>query len=142
VFAPDRRSQEALLGHPGIAEIFARAKSLDMAIMSVGALTPRSAFFDYGLLTRAEISSLESAGAVGDVLCHFIDEEGNILRHPVNERVVAVNPVELRGTRNVILVSGGSHKLRAIRAGLKLLRPSVLIVNETVAERLAAGETS
>lgn len=96
VFAPDRLTQEALKGHPGIAEIFKRAKSLDMAIVSVGALTPHSDFYEYGLLTRREIASLEAAGAVGDVLCHFFDEEGRILDHPVNERVVAVAPEEPR----------------------------------------------
>ena len=139
VFAPDRQIRDALKGHAGIAEIFSRAKSLDMAIVTVGALTPHSAFYEYGLLTHEEIASLEAAGAVGDVLCHFIDEQGRIVDHPVNERVVAVAPDELRGTRNIVLVSGGWNKLKAIRAALLLLRPSVLIVNELVAERLVAA---
>jgi DNA-binding transcriptional regulator LsrR (DeoR family) len=75
------------------------------------------------------------------VLCHFIDEEGELISHPVNDRVVAVNPVVLRATREVILVSGGWEKLKAITAAMKLLRPSVLVVNELVAERLALGRT-
>lgn len=137
VFAPDRETREALRSHPGIAELFSRARTLDMAIVSVGALTPHSVFYEYGLLSREEIASLEAAGAVGDVLCHFIDEDGELIRHPVNDRVVAVNPVDLRATRDVILVSGGWQKLKAITAAMKLLRPSVLIVNELVAERLA-----
>jgi DNA-binding transcriptional regulator LsrR (DeoR family) len=137
VFAPDAATREALRHHPGIAELFARARTLDMAIVSVGALTPHSLFYEYGLLSRDEIASLEAAGAVGDVLCHFIDAEGEVISHPVNERVVAVNPIDLRKTRDVILVSGGWQKLKAITAAMKLLRPSVLIVNELVAERLA-----
>lgn len=137
VYAPDRQTRDALMGHPGIAEVFARARSLDMAIVSVGDLTPHSVFSEYGLLTREEIASLEAAGAVGDVLCHFIDAEGNLVDHPVNERVLAVNPLDLRGTRNIVLASGGWHKLTTIRGALKLLRPTVLIVNELVAERLA-----
>ncbi len=40
VFAPDSDTRESLMGHPGIGEIFARARALDMAIVSVGALTP------------------------------------------------------------------------------------------------------
>jgi DNA-binding transcriptional regulator LsrR (DeoR family) len=139
VFAPDQQTRDALKGHAGIAEIFSRAKSLDMVIVTAGALTPHSAFYEYGLLTRPEIASLEAAGAVGDILCHFIDENGRIINHPVNERVLAVSPDELRGTRNIVMVSGGWHKLRAIRAGLLLLRPNVLIVNELVAERLMAN---
>ena len=118
--------------------IFSRARSLDMAIVSVGALTPHSVFYEYGLLTRPEIASLEAAGAVGDVLCHFVDAEGRIVPHPVNDRVLAVNPAELHTTRDLVLVSGGWHKLKVIRAALKLLKPSILIVNEKVAESLAA----
>lgn len=138
VYAPDARTRDSLVSHPGIAEVFTRARALDMAVVSVGDLTPHSVFSEYGLLTRDEIASLEAAGAVGDVLCHFIDADGNLVDHPVNDRVLAVNPLDLRGTRNIVLASGGWHKLTTIRSALKLLRPTVLIVNELVAERLAA----
>ena len=137
VYAPDARTRDALTKHTGIAEVFNRARSLDMAVLSVGELSPHSAFSEFGLLTRDEITSLERAGAIGDVLCHFIDAEGNLVDHPVNERVLAINPLDLRGTRSIVLASGGWPKQTAIRAGLKLLRPTVLIVNELVAERLA-----
>lgn len=140
VFAPDSLTRDSLMGHPGIGEIFSRARSLDMAIVSVGALTPHSVFYEYGLLTRPEIASLEEAGAVGDVLCHFMNAEGELVRHPVNDRVLAVNPAELHNARNIVLVSGGWHKLQAIRAGLKLLKPTILMVNELVAERLISAE--
>ena len=138
VFMPDAETRKALRSHPGIAEIHARSRALDMAVVSVGALTPQSAFYEYGLLTRDEIASLEAAGAIGDVLCHFVNEDGEVVRHPVNDRVMAVNPVDLRSARDVILVSGGWHKLKIVTASLRLLKPSVLIVNELVAERLAA----
>ena len=140
VYAPDKRTRESLVSHPGLAEVFTRAQTLDMAVVSVGDLTPHSVFSEYGLLTRDEIASLEAAGAVGDLLCHFIDADGNVIDHPVNERVVAINPLSLRGTRQIVLASGGWHKLTVIRAALKLLRPTVLIVNALVAERLAAEE--
>ena len=137
VFAPDEATRDALARHAGMSDIFARAKSLDMAVVSVGDLTPHSVFRDYGLLTPAELESLESAGAIGDVLCHFVDAEGNIVDHPVNRRVLAVDPLDLRGARNLVLASGGWMKLAVIRAALKLLHPKVLIVDELVAERLA-----
>jgi DNA-binding transcriptional regulator LsrR (DeoR family) len=140
VYAPDSRTRAALVNHPGLAEVFTRAQTLDMAVVSVGDLTPHSVFSEYGLLTRDEIASLEAAGAVGDLLCHFIDAEGNVIDHPVNERVLAVNPLSLRGTRQIVLASGGWHKLTVIRSALKLLRPTVLVVNEMVAERLASED--
>ena len=137
VFAPDPVTRDALAAHTGMSDIFLRARSLDMAIVSVGDLRPHSVFRQYGLLTSEELASLERAGAIGDVLCHFVDADGNIVDHPVNRRVLAVNPNDLRGTRNIILASGGWYKFGVIRAALKLLQPSVLIVDELVAERLA-----
>lgn len=138
VFAPDPRTREALLSHPGIQEIFQRATRLDIAILSVGELSPFSTISDYALLDRDELSALERQGAVGDVLCRFIDIDGNIIDHPVNERVVAVDPRLLSGTRKLVLASGGWQKYGVIRGAIKLLHPHVLVTDELVAERLAA----
>ena len=103
------------------------------------ALTPHSTFYEYGLLSRAEITSLEIAGAVGDVPCRFINEQGHIIDHPINKQVLAVSPEELRGTRNIVTMSGGRHKLKVMPAIMFRLRPHVLIVNELLVERLIVG---
>lgn len=137
VFAPDRRTRDALLGHAGLKEVFDRARALDVAVVSTSDLSPHSTIVEYGLLSRDEIASLERAGAVGDVLCHFVDAQGNLVDHAINERVVAVHPHDLRGARNLVLASGGWQKLAAIRAALRLLSPGTLVTDETVAERLA-----
>lgn len=138
VFAPDARTREALVNHPGIQEIFRRASRLDLAILSVGDLSPFSTISEYFLLERDELAALQAAGAVGDVLCRFIDADGNIIDHPVNERVVAVDPRELRGARKLVLASGGWQKYDVIRGAMRLIRPHVLVTDELVAERLAA----
>lgn len=142
VFAPDARTREALISHRGIREVFDRAKALDMAIVSVGDLTPQSVFTEYDLLTGPEIASLERAGAVGDILCHFVDAEGQVVEHEVNDRVLAVHPHDLRNTRNLVLASGGWQKVAVLRAALRMLGPSVLITDETAAERLVEQATA
>jgi len=139
VYAPTPEIRDALLDHSGIAEIFERARRLDLAILSLGDLTPHSIFVQYGLLTTEEIASLEQAGAVGDVLCHFVDAEGEVVDHPVNRRVLAVDPRELRSARRMVLASGGWQKCTIIRAALRMLSPAVLITDETVAARLCAS---
>ncbi len=138
VFAPDARTRDALLSHPGIQEIFRRAARLDLAIVSVGDLSPFSTVSEYVLLEQRDFAALQAAGAVGDVLCRFIDVEGNVVDHPINDRVVAVDPKDLRGARKLVLASGGWQKYDVIRGALKLLKPHVLVTDEIVAERLAA----
>jgi DNA-binding transcriptional regulator LsrR (DeoR family) len=140
VFAPDADSRTALMQHPGIAEVIERSRRLDLAVVSAGDLSPNSIFARYGLLTNSEIISLEQAGAIGDVLCRFIDAEGNVIDHPVNDRVLAVHPLDLSGAREVVLASGGWSKLAAIRASMKLLSPSVLITDSVIAERLVVDQ--
>lgn len=139
VYAPNEATRDALLAHSGIAEVLDRAARLDLAILSVGDLTPHSIFVRYGLLSAEEIASLEQAGAVGDVLCRFVNAEGEIVDHPVNRRVLAAHPDDIRAARRTVLASGGWQKVTIIRAALKMLSPSVLITDETVAERLAVG---
>lgn len=138
VFAPDAHTRDALLAHPGIHEIFKKASRLDLAVLSVGELSPLSTISEYYLLQREDIASLQAAGAVGDVLCRFIDSEGNIVNHPINDRVIAIDPRELRTARKVVLASGGWQKYEAIKGAMRLLRPHVLVTDELVAERLAA----
>lgn len=136
VFAPDAASREALTHHPGIAEVMDRARRLDLAVVSTGDLSPESIFARYGLLSQDEIISLGRAGAIGDVLCRFIDADGAVVDHPVNDRVLAVHPSDLRSAREVVLASGGWSKLTAVRASLTLLKPAVLITDSVIAERL------
>lgn len=142
VFAPDPQTREALVNHPGIQEIFRRAARLDLAILSVGDLSPFSTVSEYFLLERDELAALQAAGAVGDVLCRFIDADGNIIDHPVNDRVVAVHPRELSGARKLVLASGGWQKYEVIRGAMRLIKPHVLVTDELVAERLAAEARS
>ncbi len=138
VYAPDARTRDALMAHPGIADVFQQSQRLDLALISVGDLSPNSTMVTLGLLERSELSSLERAGAVGDVLCRFIDAQGRVLDHPVNDRVMAADPRELRSARRVVLASGGWSKAASVLAAVRLLEPEVLITDEHVAERLAA----
>lgn len=138
VFAPDARTREALLTHPGIEEIFRRATRLDLAILSVGDLSPVSTFSEYVLLESGEFAALQAAGAVGDVLCRFIDADGNVLDHDLNKRVIAVDPRDLSTARKIVLASGSWQKYGVIRGALRLLKPHVLVTDERVAELLAS----
>lgn len=139
VYAPDERTREALLTHPGISEVFRRSESLDVAIVSVGDLSPTSTFISYGLLDKDEMISLQRAGAIGDVLCRFINSSGEVIDHDVNRRVVAVDPRSLRSARKIILASGGWHKIPVFRAAMELLSPHVIVTDEQIGERLLDG---
>lgn len=136
VYAPSEAIRQALFAHAGIEEVLIRARNLDMAIVSAGDFSPGATVFRYGLLAQEDLDSLRRAGAVGDVLCTFYDREGRILDHPVNRRVMAVDPNELRRAPKLVLASGGWRKVDSIYAALKLLTPTTLITDEGAAQGL------
>jgi len=48
---------------------------------------------------------------------------GNIIDHPVNGRVVAVDPRDLHGARKPVPASGGWQKHEVIRGAMRLMTP-------------------
>ena len=135
VYVGDDATYAGLLGHPGISEVFDMARRVDMALVSVGTMAPDTTIAKLNLVSAAELEELRRCGAVGDILCRFIDAEGSVVDHPINRRVVALDPRALRQTE-VVLVSGGWNKVAALLAAIRLLRPGVLITDEAAATGL------
>jgi DNA-binding transcriptional regulator LsrR (DeoR family) len=66
-------------------------------------------------------------------LYNFIDENGDLVDHEVNGRVISVNLARLRRTPERVLISGGKDKLAAIRATIRTIAPTALITDEQTA---------
>lgn len=139
VFVSSPELREALWREPTLRDLIDRARAADLALISVGDLAPDSTLFREAILPRADLVSLKKAGAVGDLVCHFVDAEGQLVDHPVNQRVMAISPADLRGIGLVAIAAGGAHKEGAIRAALRASGAKVLITDEGAAEGLLAG---
>jgi DNA-binding transcriptional regulator LsrR (DeoR family) len=136
VMVADESVRAALWSEPGLRELLERARRVDLALVSVGDVSEEATLFRQGLLPRSALASLQAAGAVGDVLCHFIDVEGTVVDHPVNRRVVAVDLDDLRRVPKIVVAAGGRRKVAAIRAALKATGAGVLITEEGAARGL------
>ncbi|HEY2863783.1 MAG TPA: sugar-binding transcriptional regulator [Casimicrobiaceae bacterium] len=136
VVVADESIRSALWSEPGLRELLERARRVDLALVSVGDVSEEATLFRQGLLPATVLSTLRKAGAVGDVLCHFIDAEGKVVDHPVNRRVVAVDLDDLRRVPRIVVAAGGRRKVAAIRAALKATGASVLITEEAAARGL------
>ena len=84
-------------------------------------------------MTQAELRAL---GAVGDILGVVIDADGRPLDHPVNERVIGVGLADLARVPNVILASGGAHKVPVLRAVLGLGHIDSFVTDEATAQAI------
>lgn len=126
----------ALLERCGLSAIFEMADKLDMVLLSCGGISSLTTSYRTGYLSESDRRSLIDAGAIGDVLYNFIDENGNLVDHEVNGRVISVNLARLRRTPERVLISGGKDKLAAIHATLRTIGPTALITDEQTAMAL------
>jgi DNA-binding transcriptional regulator LsrR (DeoR family) len=131
----DDRMRRVLWTEPPLRALRARARAADLALLSVGGLAPDATLFRSGVLPRAMLASLRRAGAVGDVLGHFVGVDGRPVDHPVNRRVMAIDLADVRRVPRVIVASGGADKVPALRAALRALPVHTLVTDE----RAAAG---
>jgi DNA-binding transcriptional regulator LsrR (DeoR family) len=135
IYCPSVESRSMLLTHYGLAEVMRRAREANIALLSCGDLSGRSLLASTHIVSES-LDDLRAAGAVGDILGTFLDEYGRAVNHPLNQRVMALNPQELKAYAVSILASGGLGKLTVIRGILNARYIRRLVTDEAVAEAL------
>jgi DNA-binding transcriptional regulator LsrR (DeoR family) len=126
----------ALVERCGLQEIFSMADTLDAVLLSIGGIASATTFYRGGFLKEAEREALVARGAVGDLLFHFFDRNGDLVDHPVISLVMSVDVDRLRKAPIRILTSGGHEKTEALLGAMHLIAPTVLITDEESARRM------
>jgi DNA-binding transcriptional regulator LsrR (DeoR family) len=106
---------------------------------SVGELGPHSLLGKQRMLTAADLKSLSTAGAVGDMLGKFFDAAGNVVNHELTDRTAAVDLDDIR-KGVLVLLAAGLEKAAAVRAVLRSGIPRGLIVDGDTALVLARDD--
>lgn len=137
-FVNSREARAILLSQPAIRQTFELAQRVDVALVGVGTTMNNATLVKAGFLSPSEMATLRALGAVGDLLGHFFDENGNLIRSEFEERVISLEFERLRDIPNVLCVAGGLDKVRAIHAALKTGMIDALVTDEQVARELVA----
>lgn len=133
-FTDTEETLDMLLRQPMLVDALDHARHADIAYISVGGLDMNTTMAQLGLIGPEDIATLEAAGAVGDLLSYWVNENGAVVDHPLNRRVLALPPGDLVSIKNVILVTGGANRARAIRAALRRGVVHTLVTDERTAE--------
>ncbi len=126
-----------LMADPTVQAVAARWPSLTTALVGIGSLEPSPLLRESGnAMAEADQDALRSAGAVGDVCLRFFDSAGVHVASALDERVVGIDPDELRAIPRRIGVAGGRRKHTAILAALRGGWVTVLVTDAAEARRL------
>lgn len=127
---------DAIKQERSVQEVTDMISLASMTVVGIGGMDDSATIVKSSILAPSDFRLLAMKGAVGDVICHFIDQNGNLIDTAVDSRLVSVPLGTLKELENVIGVAAGKHKLAAIHAALMGGYLDILITDEETAERL------
>lgn len=133
-----RELAQIFLAEPTIRAQLERLDLLDLAVTSIGTLSPDTHLVAAGIATPDELSAALAAGARGIVCCRYIDAEGEACRVAPDDRLIGIDIPTLRRARKRMLVVCGADRAHAVRAAIRGGLVSHLCLDYALAERLLA----
>jgi len=122
--------KEGLLEDTYIKETLVSAASSDIAFVGIGTGAPNSILMSQGDILPADtLIEIKKLGAVGDISLRFFDISGNLIDHPINDRIIGISSMDIRKIPRVIAIAGGLEKYKAIQGALESGLIDVLITD-------------
>jgi len=111
----------ALERDPSVGSTIEAARAASTAVFSLGILTLDSVLVGSGYLSESDVTELEAAGAVGDILGRFLRADGQIASPALNKRTVGLPLDELAAKPTKLGIAAGAGRgpiaLAALRGG-------------------------
>ncbi|MDR3516390.1 MAG: sugar-binding transcriptional regulator [Azospirillaceae bacterium] len=125
------------LGDPFVCAACDQFRRLTLAFVGIGSVEPSVMLANSGnRFTVEELHELTDQGAVGDIGLRFFDAQGNLVKTPLDDRVIGISLEQLKEVPRVIGVAGGARKVAAIRGALRGGHIDVLITDKFTAAKL------
>ncbi|MBX2856209.1 MAG: sugar-binding transcriptional regulator [Rhodobacteraceae bacterium] len=135
LFADSAEDKGVLLSQSALATTMELIDQASLIVVGVGSMEQDGGATTSALDGPEAADALLSLGARAEILGQFLDANGQILKTPYDDRVMAAPLESLRG-REVVAIAGGDTKTQAIRAALRSGLIAGLIIDEATARRL------
>lgn len=135
----DRDLAQRLLADRNIARTLQAASDADVALYSIGVLSPQSVLRRTNCVTADEVVSLQEAGAIGDILGHYIDRNGRVVDFDLDQRTIGLDLDRLSNIPKSIAVAVGEEKSGITRAALYAGLCNVLVTESNIAEQVLSN---
>ena len=136
LLASSRELAKATRGENAVQDIARMGKLSDVTVVGIGSMEDDATIVASNIMSKNDFLYLRRQGAVGDILSHFIDANGQLVDGEIDERMISTSLEDLKSLHNVIGVAGGPGKVEAIRAVLNGRYLDVLITDEHTAAAL------
>lgn len=129
---------KAIIAEPSVQEILMMHKLASTTVVGIGGMNDDATVVKSGTITKNDFRLLSMQNAVGDVLCHFYDKNGQPVGAELDSRLISTPLQTLKSLNRVIGVSAGANKVDAILGALRAGYLNVLVTDEDTAEAVLA----
>ncbi len=136
LLASSKQMAEAMKNEVSIQEISNMTKLASMTIVGIGAMNDDATIIKSSILNQNDFLLLSMQGAVGDILCQFIDKDGKLVDAELHSRLISTPLASIKELDNVIAIAAGDSKVVTINAALKGGYVDILITDENTAQKL------
>ncbi len=134
----------ALLSDPPIRAVLDLARTVEVALVGIGALVRSSTLIQSGYFSAEDLAALRQRGAVGDICTRAFTVEGAPADRILESRILAIDLADLRRIPVVIGVAAGVDKAPAILGALRGGLVKVIVTDQAAARAVlhlaAAGQ--
>ncbi len=132
-------AMHVLLEDAYVKEALDLFERVTLALVGIGSVEPsRLLDLSGNVFSKEEQAYLRQAGAAGDILLRFFDQEGHPVESSFNKRVISMQLEQLRRVERSIAVAGGARKFSAILGALRGQWVNILITDRRTADKLIA----
>lgn len=128
-------NKRIILEQFGIEEVLGMARDTTLKVIGIGSVDSDASVVASVMVESEEMEEVVRNGGVGEMLGHFFDEHGVLVKTDLSDRTMGLSAEDLTDT-NIVAVSGGSAKTEAVSAVLKSRLLSGLITDESTARAL------
>ena len=136
LLASSHEMAAAMRAEDSVSEVVRTADLSSFTLVGIGSMHDTATILRSGLISQNEMFRLRMAGSVGDVLCHFLDKNGQLIASDIEDRLISTPLNQLLTMDNVVGLAAGRHKAEAIRSVLRGGYLDILITDEPTAALL------
>lgn len=126
----------AIEKEPSVQQILNMVSLAQLTVVGIGGMDDNATIVTNGMFSNNDFVLLSMKGAVGDILCHFIDQDGRLVPSDIEGRLISTSLETLKSLDNTIGVAAGENKVKAMLAALRGGYLDILITDENTASSI------
>lgn len=134
-FMADAKTRDLVMNDVNFSSVTEAWKKIDTAIIGLGPFFADPSYLENELKNYIR-KQLVDGNAIGDILGHFFDKEGNICSSDLGYELLGINIEDLKQIKNVICLSGGVEKVDGIIAAANKQFFNILVTDDITASEI------